>query len=130
MADASLSHECDDRGLVTLTLQVRKLLGTKTPPVSDWARLLPRATAAISHIIATAEDGGLSADGNPLVEIGDDYLRLHPDFVAAMDSPSAAALQLPPPTSLAIDLRSDGLITDQSFKIDARWVRPGGSRLA
>jgi hypothetical protein len=52
---------------------------------------------------------------------------MSPRFVASLSSTEAAALHLPLPTPLALDVRSHGLIPEETFRVETRWVRPGGS---
>lgn len=93
-------------------------------PFSSWGSERPDAAAAISSLLE--EDSEQSADDAPSVTLGDDHVRLSSAFVAEMDAMAAAAVGLPPPTPLALDLRAQNRIDEDDFRVNLRWVRPGG----
>lgn len=124
MPEAMLTSEPDGAG-VRIQLQMG---GRRSKvPVSQWSGLPPASAGALSTCLSVAEDGAIGSNGVPLVSTDEEAVRLHPEYVAALNSNNATALGLPPPTVLAIDLQSDGLITEPGFRINARWVRPGGA---
>lgn len=100
---------------------------SESVPVAEWQSALANGVLALAHVFAAAEDETLGGDGKRLVDIETSAIRLHPELVAGLDTATAAALGLPAPTSLAVDLKSEGLITDDNFRVVAKWVRPGGS---
>lgn len=61
-----------------------------------------------------------------MIEIEHDKAHLSPAFVAGLNTSAAAALGLPPTTSLALDLKPAGRIDQDDFRIETRWVAPGG----
>jgi len=94
-------------------------LGDVATPVSSWANLRADAQAAIQRLQAAAEDGaGCSAEDNAF--------RLSAPLVADLDTVTAAALSLPAPTNLGLDLKSLGRMDQDDFRLQVRWVRPGG----
>ncbi len=91
---------------------------------SDWLSLRPDAVAGINAIEfafenATGEDAGR-------LDPGTKEIILAPALVARFDAAAASAIGLPPPTFLALDLRTSGRISDEDFTLEVRWVRPGG----
>ncbi len=95
-------------------------------PVSVWFSVVPGAAAPLAEAMAAAEDERRATDGRPLVAVETDRLRLHPAFVSRLSVAAAGALGLPPPTALALDLRPRGRIDQDEFRIETRWLRPGG----
>lgn len=95
--------------------------GGRPVPPSDWSIRRPEAISAVSHLLGAADDGA-----EPQVRVEDEALILDPGAVAALDAAMATSLGLPPPTPLALDLRPIGRIDEDSFRIDVRWVKPGG----
>jgi superfamily II DNA or RNA helicase len=96
----------------------------RSTPFESWIARRPQALAAVSAIQAAAEQ---STDPGVFdAEIGDDQVRMSAAFVARLDAAAAAGVGLPPPTTLALDLKPRGLIADADFMIQTRWVRPGG----
>jgi superfamily II DNA or RNA helicase len=95
-------------------------------PVSSWASIRPDTAAALAQIMATVEDERCDPDGRPMVEISDTKIVLRPAFTADLDAASAAAIGLPPATPLALELRPIGRIDQDDFRIETRWVEPGG----
>jgi superfamily II DNA or RNA helicase len=77
-------------------------------------------------MLSVAEDGRLDPDGRPKVELTETQALLRASFVAELDAGSAAALGLPAPTSLGLDLKPHGRIDQDDFRIETRWVEPGG----
>lgn len=94
-------------------------------PTADWASRKPDAAAALAHLFAQAEE--VPDDGEfPSVLILDDEVVLSPRCVAELDAASALVLGLPPATPLALDLKPVGRIDEDDFRLDVRWVKPGG----
>src|SRR5437868_494062 len=110
---------------VVLRLLRRSALGATEIPTADWVSSLPQLGGPLSMLFGEAEssNGGQRQD----VTIEQNKVRLSPKFVAALTSMDASALGLPPPTQFALDLKSRGLIPDKDFRIESRWIAPGGS---
>lgn len=92
-------------------------------PFGNWASARPDAASALSLICSQADDDASEERG---VEVGEDGISISPAALAALDAGSAAALGLPAPTPLALDLRSQNRIDQDDFRLVVRWVRPGG----
>lgn len=122
VAEATFACEPDGKDLV-----VRLTTKGQTVPVADWPRLRPACANALAELEAIAAEERLTEDGRPLISFADGSVRLAPPLVAELGFAAAQALGLPPPTALALDLRSDGRIDEDSFRVSARWVRPGGA---
>lgn len=88
----------------------------------QWATKALHAAPALADLRDSSE-----ADGDPSVVFEPSALRIRPGALARMDASASAALNLPPPTRLALDLNPKGGIQDPNFVVAARWVRPGGS---
>ncbi|MDP1598724.1 DEAD/DEAH box helicase [Phenylobacterium sp.] len=100
--------------------------GLDAAPASSWPGLKPEAAQAIWSLQAAAEDARTGDDGRVLVEANESSIRLRPSYLAALDTVSASAFSLPPPTNLGLDLKSIGRIDQDDFHLQVRWVRPGG----
>ncbi len=126
----SLSYELDrDTGHLLLSGIDKKMFREERVKVDDWPSRDPKIRPAVSRLQALTEGGELASDGMPLVEMAEYEVRLHPRCLANLDAGTAAALQLPAATNLALDLQSDHLMTDPQFVVRSRWVRPGGSAI-
>lgn len=90
--------------------------GSTRIPMAEWSSRMPRSATALATLEAMDEG----------VSFGPDEVLLAPSAVAAIDSATADALGLPPPTRLALDLRPVGRIDEDDFHIATRWVQPGG----
>jgi len=95
--------------------------GDRHVALADWPGRRPDATAALAHLLGVESEAP-----DQQVVVGDDSLLLAPGAMAALDAAMAGSLGLPPPTALALDLRPVGRIDEDSFRIDVRWVKPGG----
>lgn len=94
-------------------------------PTAEWAAKRPDSTAALSDLFAKAEDVP-DPGHDPSVLILQQDVVLSPRSVAGLDAATALALNLPAPTPLALDLKSVGRIDEDAFKLESRWVKPGG----
>src|SRR5690606_6092781 len=92
--------------------------------VANWGTARPDASVAISTLLADNED--LDENTDLSMSLGEDCIRISPPLLANIDTASAAALGLPPPTNLALDLRAQSRIDEDGFRVNVRWVRPGG----
>ena len=90
--------------------------------VSEWGTLRADAASAIAALMALAETSGDESS----VQIEDQSLTLSAAALAQLNAAVATALTLPSPTPLALDLKPQGRIDQDSFRLDVRWVRPGG----
>ncbi|ESQ74517.1 SNF2-related protein [Asticcacaulis sp. AC402] len=123
----AIAFSFDQDGLdVLISAQVKTLLGTKPLPFEQWSATSSNVATALTKILADIEDGRIASDGRPRAIVSDTQLRLHPELVADLDSPSASALGLPATTTLALDLQSQNLFHETSFVLKARWLRGGG----
>ena len=104
-----------------------KLLAREALSLSQWPSALAPTGSAVARIQAALEDATFASDGQLLASATDNGVRLHPAFVAALESQEAQSLGLPLPTRLAIDLRSQGIAPEPGFRIASQWVRPGGA---
>lgn len=104
--------------------------GGRPQPLTGWTALRPAMAGALTDALATAEAESAASDGRPLVIAQEAALRLHPAYVAGLGAAGAEALGLPPATTLALDLRAEGRIDQDAFRIRTRWVRPGGAPAA
>ncbi len=96
--------------------------GDALVPFDQWATKALPAAPALADLRDFADD-----DGDPSVVVAPSAVRIRPAALARMDASVSAALNLPPPTRLALDISPKGGIQDSSFVVAARWVRPGGS---
>lgn len=100
--------------------------GTEHILFLDWPIERPdSAKGALARLLGAMEDGLQGTDKAPLVEADTDGVTLHPDLIASLSDSEAVALGLPPATTLALDLRSRGLIQRADFRVDHTWVRRG-----
>lgn len=90
--------------------------------VDVWSRYVPAAEAALAELRMSGE-----SQLQPDVLVEPEGLRIGPGTLARVDASVSAALNLPPPTRLALDLSPQGGIQEKSFTIRCRWVRPGGA---
>lgn len=88
----------------------------------DWPTKAPQAAAALTELRSNSE-----AEGEPEIVVDRAGLRISAAALAHIDASISAALDLPPPTRLALDLSPKGGIQDKDFVVAARWVRPGGA---
>lgn len=95
-------------------------------PTADWVATVPNCAGALATVFAPAAQAD-EQDVNGDVRISEDSAHLSGHFVAMLSASDAAALGLPPPTPLALDLKSRGIIPDRDFRVEARWVQPGGT---
>ena len=95
----------------------------KQLPFAHWASVRPEAAAQIGILAALNDD---QDEAEPPLLIGDEQIRLSTALVAKIDAAAAAAIGLPPPTPLALDLRAQNRIDEDDFRVNVRWVRPGG----
>ena len=94
-------------------------------PLDGWATTVPDCIAPLAAVRAIVEDlqvSGAAVEARFLPA----GLLLGPAVVARLDGRSAAALGMPAPTRLALDLRPVGRIDEDGFRITIRWVQPGG----
>lgn len=118
-AGPQFHHELDGE-----CLRLRLEHAGKPARFSEWLNLRPDAAFGINaielgvHDEAGQEPKGLDPDATEI--------QLEPHIVARMDASAASALGLPSPTFLALDLKPSGLISDEGFTLQTRWVRPGG----
>jgi len=117
---SALRHDLVDDHVVLSLVE-----GGRRVRVAEWSARL--GSTAVSRLLVRAEDEQPATDGSPLVELGEDAIRLHPEAVAALSTSEAEALGLPPTAQLALDLASRGLVSDSDFRVESRWVRPGGA---
>lgn len=122
VAEATFACEPDGEDVI-----VRLNAKGQAVPVADWPRLKPACANPLAELEAIAAEERLTEDGRPLISFADASVRLAPLLVAELGFAAAQTLGLPPPTALALDLRSDGRIDEDSFRVSARWVRPGGA---
>ena len=87
-----------------------------------WSARVPDASAALSELRAFSE-----LEECPGVLLEQAAVRILPAALARIDASVSVALDLPPPTRLALDLSPKGGIQDKNFVVVARWVRPGGA---
>jgi len=99
--------------------------GGKALPPEEWATAKPEAALALAELFERAEQT-LEAETAIPVNILDQEIVLSPGCVASLDAASALMLGLPAPTPLALDLKPMGRIDEDDFRLDVRWVRPGG----
>ncbi|WP_312136402.1 DEAD/DEAH box helicase [Brevundimonas sp.] len=90
-------------------------------PVSDWCGLRADAASAVSEIMTLTE-----TQLDRSVQIDDQSITLSPAALAKLNAAAATVLALPSPTPLALDLKPQGRIDQDDFRLDTRWVRPGG----
>lgn len=114
---AGFEHEIDGEQL-RLTLQSKG----RTVPVSEWSVLRADAASALSELMTLTE----SEDGETSVQIDYQSITLQPAALAKLNAATATPLELPSPTPLALDLKPQGRIDQDDFRLEARWVRPGG----
>lgn len=96
-------------------------------PLSEWVVQRPeQASAAVAEILRALEDEEVGHDSAPLVGLTDEGCELHPDLVARLCDSEAEALGLPVATTLALELKSAGLIHRAGFRIETAWTRSGG----
>ncbi|GEO01848.1 superfamily II DNA/RNA helicase and SNF2 family-related protein [Novosphingobium sediminis] len=96
-------------------------------PFSDWVSTRPQqASAAVAELLKALEDEETGHDGKPLVHPAEDGCELHPDLVARFCDSEAEALGLPAATTLALELKSSGLIHRPGFRIETAWTRGSG----
>lgn len=90
-------------------------------PVVQWSQAAPDAALVIAEWLersAETEDDDVTAN--------DTEILLKPAMVASLGLSTAAALGLPPATTLALDIKPVGRIDEDSFHLKTTWVRLGG----
>ncbi|WP_374571938.1 DEAD/DEAH box helicase [Phenylobacterium sp.] len=93
-------------------------------PTSDWVSAKPEVASALTLLqLESEEDAG---EDESSCEFRADDVWLPPQLVARLDAATAAILSLPPATSLALELKPQGIISNPDFTLAARWIRPGG----
>ncbi|RYG85317.1 MAG: hypothetical protein EON59_12460, partial [Alphaproteobacteria bacterium] len=97
----------------------------RTIPTSEWMQRRPDAAAALGRLFAKAEENA-EPGKHPAVLVLEKDLVLSPRCIAELDAASALSLGLPAPTPLALDLKPIGRIDEDGFRLDVRWVKPGG----
>lgn len=96
-------------------------------PFADWPiERPPSASAALARLLRALEDNEIGDDGAPFIVPDGSGVSLHQDLVASLTDSEALALDLPPATTLALQLQSSGLIQRAGFRIDFSWIRKGG----
>lgn len=88
--------------------------------VADWHGIRPDASGTVHTLTSQGDED----EGS--VWLADDHLKLSPRVVASLDAASAAAIGLPQPTPLALDLKAQNRIDQDEFRLALRWIRPGG----
>jgi len=90
---------------------------------------LPQDHPAFVVLSGLVGSSAVDADGCQLVEIDDasGEISILPSVLAGFSAGEAEALRAPPPLPLALDLRSDGMIFDPRFRVEARFVGSGGT---
>lgn len=104
--------------LLTVTLK----RGDALVPLSEWTTAMPEMATLLGNILADAD----AAMNGAHVVAGESSLTMSPQTVASLDANAAARLGLPAPTALALDLRPQNRIDEDSFRVAMRWVNPGG----
>lgn len=97
-------------------------------PFEDWSLRGPVAARAIAAdlIDRWANDSRDSA-GTPLVSPEPDgSVVLSNALVAGLSEQEAMALALPPAIRIQLEIETSGIFGRPGFKIETRWVRPGG----
>lgn len=117
----------ESTGHISIAGTAKKLFSETKVPVDEWVKLKSNTRHGLNQLRGLSESGELAKDQTPLVAISEFEVLIHPDCIAQLDAGMAASLELPSSTTLALDLKSNGLITDDNFVIQTRWVRPGGS---
>lgn len=92
--------------------------------VADWPKECPSVAPTLAHLADRIESSSDKMMAGCAVE--PDHVVLEPGLVATLASRDAAALGLPGPTGLALDLHPVDRIDQDSFRLRLRWVRPGG----
>ncbi len=90
-------------------------------PVAEWVEKLPIESAAA---LSRARQIG-DRLGSPITEHTEAIL-LPAALVAGLNETDARVLGLPPATTLTLQLNSRGLVHEDGFRIEPRWVRHGG----
>ena len=118
-AGPQFHHELDGE-----RLRLRLQHAGKPARFFEWLNLRPDAAFGINAIeLGVQDEAGQEPNGiNPDAT----EIQLEPHIVARMDASAASVLGLPSPTFLALDLKPSGLISDDGFTLQTRWVRPGG----
>ena len=117
----AFAHEPRDDGL-----RLRLLQGGQGVDVAGWSNISPDAAEAIQFLLSKADSADETTTAVPDVVIGDSDVRLSWDLVAHLPAGVAAALALPAPTALGLELKPRGNIAEDDFHIETDWVRPGG----
>ena len=107
------------------TLHLALAQGGVVVPTAEWANRRPDAATALGCLFAKAEDT-LEAGQQPSVLVLDNEIVLSPRCIAEFDAATALLLTVPPATPLALDLKPVGRIDEDDFRLDVRWVKPGG----
>lgn len=97
-------------------------------PFDDWTLRAPAQSRSIaSDLLDRWANDARSADGQPLVAPQDDgSVALHGAMVAALSEQEASALGLPQAIRIQLEIESSGLFGRPGFRLETRWVRPGG----
>lgn len=106
-----------------LHLQLRS--ADRAVPTSEWVSRRPDVAGALGQLFARSEEATEPGHDPAVLVLADDVV-MSPRCVAELDAATATALALPPATSLALDLKPIGRIDEEDFRIEARWVKPGG----
>lgn len=114
----SFSYSTTDRGVSVICTRG----GRKVPP-TEWASLSSEAASVVSDVIGRLVQ---LDDGNTQTEQDENALHIPWDVLAQLSLPSAAAVNLPPPTPLAINLQPIDRIDEDSFYVKLSWIRLGG----
>lgn len=90
---------------------------------ADWERRKPELWQAVKDVATFAES---AANPASRLDVLPDAVRLSHALVRRLTPDLERRLGLPPPTSLALEVRGQGGIADAGFHITTQWVRPGG----
>lgn len=85
-------------------------------PTSEWESAEPTDVVfRVLDLVARGEAEDLT-----------DCVQIPAEKVAALDSGFAAQIGLPPPAPIVLSLKGRGLIIEETFTVECRWVRTNG----
>lgn len=97
-------------------------------PFDDWTLEAPQhARGVAAKLLDRWANNAVSKSGEPaIVPNPDGSVFIHSGEIASLSEKDASALGLPAAIRIQLEIQSSGVFGRSGFKIETRWVKPGG----
>jgi len=95
----------------------------ETIPLERWQVADARLWAVVNQLVQSAAEDASGKEGAQLLE---NSCAIPHEVVKSLSLSDAEALGLPALTNLALEIKPEGLINEDSFVLKTAWIRPNG----